>query len=79
MALINTAASCTLLRMTAPGTTTTKADIQITVIQPGSDCMTATHAVNLLLWNLPPEAQLGHCLPGLVNNLLSGAALVDAG
>jgi hypothetical protein len=41
--------------------------------------MTTTHAVNLLLWNLPPEARLRHRLPGLVNNLLSAAALVDAG
>jgi hypothetical protein len=41
--------------------------------------MTTTHAVDLLLWNLPPEARLGHCLPGLVNNLLSIAALGDAG
>jgi hypothetical protein len=31
--------------------------------------MTTTHPVGLLLWNLPPEARLGHCLPGLVNNL----------
>jgi hypothetical protein len=41
--------------------------------------MTTTHAVALLLWNLPPEVRLGHRLPGLVNNLLSIAALVDAG
>jgi hypothetical protein len=41
--------------------------------------MTTTHAIDLLLCNLPPEAQLGHHLPGLVNNLLSTAALVDAG
>jgi hypothetical protein len=41
--------------------------------------MTTTHAVNLLLRNLPPEARLGHCLPGLVNNLLSIATLVDSG
>jgi hypothetical protein len=27
----------------------------------------------------PPEARLGHCLPGLVNILLSIAALVEAG
>ncbi len=37
------------------------------------------HAVNLLRQNLPPEVHLGHRLPGLVNNLLSIAALVDAG
>jgi hypothetical protein len=41
--------------------------------------MTTTHALNLLLWNLSPEARLGHHLPGFVNNLLSVAALVDAG
>jgi hypothetical protein len=41
--------------------------------------MTTTHAINLLLWNLSPEARLGHCLPGLVNNLLSIAVLVDTG
>jgi hypothetical protein len=64
---------------TAPATTTTNVDIQITVIQPGSDRTTTTHAVDLLLWNLPPEVHLGHRLPGLVNNLLFVAALVDAG
>jgi hypothetical protein len=57
----------------------TNMDIQITVIQPGSNQMTTTHAAGLLLWNLPPEACLGHRLPGLVNNLLFIAALVDAG
>ena len=41
--------------------------------------MTTTHAVDLLLRNLPPTARLGHRLPGLVNNLLSVATLVDAG
>jgi hypothetical protein len=41
--------------------------------------MTTMHAIDLLLWNLPLEARLGHHLPGLVNNLLSIAALVDAG
>jgi hypothetical protein len=40
---------------------------------------TTMHAVDLLLWNLPPEARLGHRLPGLANNILSVAALVDAG
>jgi hypothetical protein len=79
MALINTAASCTVLMTISPATTTTNADIQITVIQPGGNHMTITHTVNLLLQNLPPEAQLGHRLPGHVNNLLSVAALVDAG
>ncbi len=79
MALINAAASCTLLTTTSPATTMTNADIQITVIQPGGNRTTTTHAVDLLLQNLPPEAQLGHRLPGLVNNLLSVAALVDTG
>ncbi len=41
--------------------------------------MTTTHAVDLLLRNLPPEARLGHCLLGLMNNLLSVTALVNAG
>jgi hypothetical protein len=41
--------------------------------------MTTTHAVDLLLCNLPPEAQLGHHLLGLVDSLLSIAALVNAG
>ena len=40
--------------------------------------MTTTHFVYLLFWNLPPKACLGHCLPGLINNLHSVAALVDA-
>ncbi len=37
------------------------------------------HTVNLLLWNLPQDARLGYRLPGLINNLLSIAALIDAG
>jgi hypothetical protein len=41
--------------------------------------MTTLHPVNLLLWNLTPEAHLGHCLLGIVNNLLSIAALVNTG
>jgi hypothetical protein len=61
------------------GPSMTNTYIQITVIQPGGDQMTTTHAVNLLLQNLPPESRLEHHLPGLVNNLLSVAALVDAG
>jgi hypothetical protein len=79
MALINTVAPCTLLMKTAPATTTTNMDIQITLIQPGGNCMTTTHTVDPFLQNLPPEARLGHHLPDLVNNLLSVAALVDAG
>ncbi len=41
--------------------------------------MTTVHAIDLLLWNLPPDARLGHHLSGLVNNRLPVAALVDAG
>jgi hypothetical protein len=77
--LVDTAASCTLLMKTAPAVAPTNADIQITFIQPGGNQMTTMHAINLLLWILPPEACLGNRLPGLVNNLLSVAALVDAG
>jgi hypothetical protein len=54
-ALIDTAASCTLLTITTPATAMTNADIQITVIQPGGERMTTTHTVDLLLWDLPPE------------------------
>jgi hypothetical protein len=78
-ALIDTAVSCTLLTKTAPAAATTNVDIQITVIQPGSNQMTTTYTINLLLRNLPPEAHLGHRLLGLINDLLSVAALVDAG
>ncbi len=54
-ALIDTATSCTLLTTMSPATATNNADIQITVIQPGGNCMTTTHAINLILQNLPPE------------------------
>jgi hypothetical protein len=40
--------------------------------------MTTTHAVDLLLCNLQPEARLGHRLLGLMNDLLSIATLIDA-
>jgi hypothetical protein len=79
MALVNTAASCMLLTLREAATATAKPHVSITVIQSGGNCMTTTHAVDLLLRHLPPKARLGHCLPGLVNNLLSVAALVDAG
>ncbi len=79
MALINTAASCTILTKTAPAAATTNTDNQITAIQSGGNQMMTTHAINLLLQNLPPEARLGYRLPCLVDNLLSAAALVDAG
>ncbi len=79
MALIDTAALCMLLTLQALAKATAKPHSSITIIQLGGDCMTTTHGVNLLLHNLPPEACLGHCLPGLVNNILFAAALVDAG
>jgi hypothetical protein len=41
--------------------------------------MTITHAVDILLSNLPPEACLVYQLPGLVNNLLSIAILCYTG
>jgi hypothetical protein len=41
--------------------------------------MTTTHAIDLLLSNLPPKAHLVHQLPGLVNNLLSVAVLCNVG
>jgi hypothetical protein len=40
--------------------------------------MKITHAINLLLSTLPPEARLAHQIPGLVKNLLSVAILCDA-
>ncbi len=78
-ALINRAALCTLMTKQAPAAAMTNANIQIIIIQPGGDHMMTTHAVDLLLRNLPPEARLGYHLPGLVNNLLSIAALVHRG
>jgi hypothetical protein len=78
-ALIDMAVLYTLFTLQALAKATAKPHGSITVIQPGGDCMTITHAINLLLHNLPPEAQLGHHLPGLVNNLLSVATLVNAG
>jgi hypothetical protein len=78
-ALIDTAASCTLLTALAPAAPTPSRHAPITVVQPGGGRMTTTHAVNLLLRHLPKTARLGHRLPGLFNNLLSVATLVDAG
>jgi len=79
MAFINTAASVLLLTPTAPAGNRTTNNVQITVLQPSGAKMTSTHAVNLLLNKLPANARLAHCLPGLVNNLLSVTALCDAG
>ena len=41
--------------------------------------MQMTHAVDLLLRKLPPEARMEHSLPGLTNNLLLVPVLCDAG
>jgi hypothetical protein len=78
-AFIDTAASIPLLTKTTPAVSTTKPSVQISIVQPGGDCMTTTHTVNLLLSNLPPEARLVHWLSGLVNNLLSVAILCNTG
>jgi hypothetical protein len=74
-AFIDTAASVTLLTKK----TTTQPNVQIFIVQPGGDHMMATHAVDLPLSKLPPEACLAHQLTSLVNNLLSVAILYDAG
>jgi hypothetical protein len=79
-AFINTAASVSLLtKKTLAASTPQPKKVQISIIQPRRDCMMTTHAINLLLRKLPPEARLAHQLPGLVNNLLSVAVLCDAG
>ncbi len=77
-ALIDTAASCTLLTACAPATPAPIQHAPIAVVQHGGGRMTTTHAVDLLLRNLPKTARLGHRLPGLVNNLLSVATLIDS-
>ncbi len=71
--------SVTLLTKTTPLASTRQPNVQISIVQLGGDCITTTHAVGLLLSNLPPEACLNHQLPGLVNNLLSVAILCNAG
>ncbi len=76
-AFIDTTASVTLLTTKNTTATTTNANVQISVIQPSWSYMTTTHAVNLLLRKLPPGARLRHRLPGLVNNLVLVAVLVN--
>jgi hypothetical protein len=76
-ALIDTAASNSLVTPSTPISPATRQE-SITVIQPGSDKMRTTHAVNLLLSKLPPNAHMAHSLPGLTNNLLSIAVLCNA-
>jgi hypothetical protein len=60
-------------------TSATTSKSSITVIQPSGERMQSTHAVDLLLRNLPPDAKIAHSLPGLTNNLLSVALLCNAG
>jgi hypothetical protein len=77
-AFINTAASKSLVTpsaLTSPATSLKS----ITVIQLGGDKMRSTHAVDLLLTKLPPNARMAHSLPGLTNNLLSIAVLYNTG
>jgi hypothetical protein len=76
-ALINTAAFVSLLTKKTPVASITQPNIQISVVQPGGGHMTTTHAVDLLLSKLPPEARLAHQLPGLVKNLVSIAILCN--
>ncbi len=78
-AFINTVVSISLLMKKTPVAFTTQPNVQISIVQPGGDCMMTTHAINLLHSKLPPEACLAHRLPGLVNNLLSVAILCNAG
>jgi hypothetical protein len=76
---IDTATSVMLLTKKTLAATTPNTNKQISIIQPGGDCMTTTHAINLLLRKLPCDAHVAHQLSGLVNNLLSVAILCNAG
>jgi hypothetical protein len=51
----------------------------IIVIQSGGDKMRTTHTADLLLSKLPPNACMGHSLPGLTNDLPSIEVLCNAG
>jgi hypothetical protein len=75
-AFINTDASKSLV---TPSTLTSPATSleSISVIQPGGDKMRITHAVDLLLHKLPPNARMANSLPGLINKL-SVAVLCDS-
>jgi hypothetical protein len=65
--------------MPSATTSATTSKSSITVIQPSGKQMQSTHAVDLLLHNLPPDARMAHSFPGLTNNLLSVAVLCNAG
>jgi hypothetical protein len=72
-----TAAMLTLLKSKVPASTNTHTNLGISVIQPGSTSMRTTHAMDLLLQKLPPDAHMAHNIPGIViNNLLSIAVLL---
>jgi hypothetical protein len=77
-AFISTAASKSLV-ISSMQTSPAISLESITVIQPGGDKMRTTHAVDLLLSKLPPNACMAHSLPGLTNNLLSIAFPCNAG
>jgi hypothetical protein len=77
-AFINTAAMLMLLTSKAPASSNTHTNLGISVIQPGGTSMRTTHAMDLLLQKLPPDAHMAHRLPGLVNNLFSVAVLCNA-
>jgi hypothetical protein len=77
-AFIDSAASKSLV-MPSTTTSATTSKSSITVIQPSGKRMRSTHAVDLLLCNLPPDARMAHSLSGLTNNLLSVAVLCNAG
>jgi hypothetical protein len=78
-AFIDTAEMLTLLISKAPASLNTHTNLGISVIQPGGTSMRTTHAMDLLLQKLPPNARMAHHLPGLVNNLLSVAVLCNTG
>jgi hypothetical protein len=78
-AYIDTAAMLMLFTSKAPASLSTHTNLGISVIQPGGTSMRTTLAIDLLLQNLPPNACMAHCLPRLLNNLLSVAVLCNAG
>ena len=78
-ALIDTAASLSLLGIGATATESAKQLPGKCIIQPNGARMTTTKNLELLLTKLPKSARQAHRLPGIVNNLLSVAELCDAG
>jgi hypothetical protein len=78
-AFIDTAAKLILLTSKAPASPNTHTNLGISVIQPGGTSMHTTHAIDLLLQKLPPNARMAHHLTGLINNLLSVTVFCNAG